>query len=67
MHRLKEDGIIIANEGEHSNVLVLMPPLCICEADIRSIVSTLDKILQEVEVVDSQDIYNILNSTHPER
>ncbi|XP_047098854.1 5-phosphohydroxy-L-lysine phospho-lyase-like isoform X1 [Schistocerca piceifrons] len=65
-YRLKDEFVIIANEGEHGNILVLMPPLCLSVDDVSYIVSKLDKILTEVEVVDSHAIYSILSNSLPD-
>lgn len=59
-YRLKDKHVIVGNEGEYENVLVFMPPLCFTAQDVETVCLALDKILSEVELEDSEDIYSAI-------
>ena len=43
--------VLLAKEGEHGNVLYMVPPLCITEEDVMEVVRSLDACLGEAEDV----------------
>lgn len=47
--RLKENKIIIANEGQDKNVMLITPPLCFTCDNARHIVQAIDTALAEIE------------------
>ena len=48
-HRMKEEKVLIANDGPDKNVMLLLPPLCFtCENAVR-VVAAFDKCLAEIE------------------
>ncbi|OPL20814.1 hypothetical protein AM593_03842, partial [Mytilus galloprovincialis] len=48
-HKLKENKIIIANEGQDKNVMLITPPLCFTCDNARHIVQAIDTALAEIE------------------
>ncbi|KAJ8866628.1 hypothetical protein PR048_032488 [Dryococelus australis] len=62
LHRLKEQQVIVTNEGQYSNVLVFLPSLCLTLLDADSLIHKMDTVLLEVEVEDSYEVHSILNS-----
>ena len=47
--RMRERGVLIAVEGQHGNVLYLLPPLCFTSEDAVQVVAALDAVLEEAE------------------
>ena len=47
--RLKQDNILIANEGPDKNVLLLTPPMCFSIPDAEHVIQKVDKYLLEIE------------------
>jgi 4-aminobutyrate aminotransferase/4-aminobutyrate aminotransferase/(S)-3-amino-2-methylpropionate transaminase len=48
LERLKDAGFLLGKTGPGRNVLTLMPPLIVSEADLESAVECLDRILRDV-------------------
>ncbi|KAL3876059.1 hypothetical protein ACJMK2_033944 [Sinanodonta woodiana] len=48
-YKLKEQKIIIANEGPDKNVMTLSPPMCFTCDNARRVVQALDKALRQIE------------------
>nr|CAD7572704.1 unnamed protein product [Timema californicum] len=65
-YRLKDQQVIVANEGESKNVLTFIPPLCLTLSDIAKVITTLDKVLMELEVVQLNDIQGIFSEAQPQ-
>nr|CAD7431408.1 unnamed protein product [Timema monikensis] len=64
--RLKDQQVIVANEGESKNVLTFIPPLCLTLSDIAKVITKLDKVLMELEVVQLNDIQGIFSEAQPQ-
>nr|CAD7200350.1 unnamed protein product [Timema douglasi] len=64
--RLKDQQVIVANEGESKNVLTFIPPLCLTLSDIAKVITKLDKVLMELEVVHLNDIQGIFSEAQPQ-
>ncbi|CAG2060964.1 unnamed protein product [Timema podura] len=64
--RLKDQQVIVANEGESKNVLTFIPPLCLTLSDIANVITKLDKVLMELEVVQLNDIQGIFREAQPQ-
>jgi len=45
VYKMKEEYILIANEGEHRNILLIMPPMCFTVEDSYKLVRALDKVI----------------------
>lgn len=45
VYKMKEENILIANEGEHRNILLIMPPMCFTVEDSYKLVKSLDKVI----------------------
>lgn len=45
---MREEYVILANEGNERNVLMLMPPMCFTQENATSLVQRLDKVLSEL-------------------
>nr|CAD7447241.1 unnamed protein product [Timema bartmani] len=65
-YRLKDQQVIVANEGESKNVLTFIPPLCLTLSDIANVITKLDKVLMELEVVQLNDIQGIFREAQPQ-
>ncbi|KAL8587499.1 hypothetical protein ACOMHN_000905 [Nucella lapillus] len=48
-YRMKENKIIIANDGPDQNVMVLTPPMCFTLDNARRVVQIFDQTLREIE------------------
>jgi 4-aminobutyrate aminotransferase/4-aminobutyrate aminotransferase/(S)-3-amino-2-methylpropionate transaminase len=48
LERMKDEGFLLGKTGPGRNVLTLMPPLVIAEADLDAVVDALDRTLQAV-------------------
>lgn len=48
VHRMREEYVILANEGSERNVLMLMPPMCFTQENAVSLIQRLDKVLSEL-------------------
>lgn len=46
--RMKEKNVILASEGCHHNILMLMPPMCFTQDNAVHLVQHLDKVLSEL-------------------
>ena len=46
---MKEEKIIVANEGLDKNVIALTPPMCFTTDNARRVVQVLDRCLSEIE------------------
>ena len=46
---MKENKIIIANDGLDKNVMVMMPPMCFTLDNARRVVQVLDQALRDIE------------------
>lgn len=46
---MKEEKIIVANEGLDKNVIALTPPMCFTTDNARRVVQALDRCLSEIE------------------
>ncbi len=46
---MKQEKIIIANDGPDKNVMILSPPMCFTCDNARRVVSAFDKCLTEIE------------------
>jgi len=47
--RMHEEGVLIGTDGPHHNVLKIRPPMCFDEEDVEQLVSTLDRVLGELQ------------------
>lgn len=45
---MREEYVIMANEGNERNVLMVMPPMCFTQDNATSLVQRLDKVLSEL-------------------
>lgn len=48
VYRMKEENIIMANEGENRNILMVMPPMCFSQENASTLSQKLDKVLTEL-------------------
>ncbi len=55
--RMKENNIIIANDGIERNVLILVPPMVITLENAHRVITTLDKVLKVVEQEETLNYY----------
>lgn len=46
--RMREEYVILANEGSDRNVLMVLPPMCFTQDNAASLVQRLDKVLSEL-------------------
>lgn len=46
--RMREEYVILANEGSERNVLMVMPPMCFTQENATTLVQRLDKVLSEL-------------------
>nr|XP_027222763.1 uncharacterized protein LOC113814899 [Penaeus vannamei] len=44
---MKQENIILANEGDHRNVLMIMPPMCFTQENAVLLIEKLDKVFTE--------------------
>jgi len=56
LNRLREKQILMAKEGEHGNVIYIVPPICITEDDVSEVARCLDEVLAEAEMVGLEKI-----------
>lgn len=47
VNRMKQENIILANEGDHRNVLMIMPPMCFTQENAVLLIEKLDKVFTE--------------------
>ena len=47
--RLKEQKIILSNEGPEKNILTFIPPMCFTCDNARTVVQAIDVTLREIE------------------
>ncbi|CAL4084170.1 unnamed protein product, partial [Meganyctiphanes norvegica] len=64
VYKMKEEYILIANEGEHRNILLIMPPMCFTVEDSYKLVRALDKVIttyasQNIEAPITCDFLNM--------
>lgn len=59
-YRMKDAKIIVANEGEYGNVLLFLPAMCLTTENVMLIVSSLNRILSEIEMDSSPAILDLL-------
>ena len=45
---MREEYVILANEGYERNILMVMPPMCFTQENAISLVQRLDKVLSEL-------------------
>ncbi|XP_064107007.1 5-phosphohydroxy-L-lysine phospho-lyase-like isoform X2 [Macrobrachium nipponense] len=48
VHRMKEENVLLANEGFHRNILMLIPPMCFSAENALALTQKLDKVLAEL-------------------
>ncbi|XP_046584769.1 5-phosphohydroxy-L-lysine phospho-lyase-like isoform X1 [Haliotis rubra] len=48
-YQMKEQRILIANDGEDQNVIVLTPPMCFTCDNARQVIQVFDKALRDIE------------------
>jgi len=48
-YKMKQEKILMANEGPNKNVIVLTPPMCFTCDNARRVIHTFSKILSEIE------------------
>nr|XP_018906295.1 PREDICTED: 5-phosphohydroxy-L-lysine phospho-lyase-like isoform X2 [Bemisia tabaci] len=48
-YRMKDEYILVANEGEYGNVLFFITPLCVTSKDIQVVIQVFHKIVTDVE------------------
>lgn len=46
---MKEDKILIANDGPNKNIMFMLPPMCLTCENARRIIQSFDKCLAEIE------------------
>jgi len=56
LHRLREKRVLLAKEGEHGNVIYIVPPICINEDDVTQVAQCLDEALAEAEMIGLEKI-----------
>jgi len=56
LHRLREKRVLLAKEGEHGNVIYIVPPICINEDDVTQVARCLDEALAEAEMIGLEKI-----------
>jgi len=56
LHRLREKRVLLAKEGEHGNVIYIVPPICINEEDVTEVARCLDEALAEAEMIGLEKI-----------
>lgn len=44
---MKQENIILANEGDNRNILMIMPPMCFTQENAVLLIEKLDKVLTE--------------------
>ncbi|KAK3089803.1 hypothetical protein FSP39_006659 [Pinctada imbricata] len=54
-YKLKEQKIIVANEGPEKNVMLILPPMCFTCDNARCVVQAFDTALTEIELGSSSD------------
>ena len=59
--RMKEEKIIVANEGPDKNVIALTPPMCFTTDNARRVVRALDRCLSEIESGTCPDALRLSN------
>ncbi|XP_059472956.1 5-phosphohydroxy-L-lysine phospho-lyase-like [Neocloeon triangulifer] len=64
-YRLKENNVIVANEGFHNNILTFMPPFCITTQDVDMLVVCIGRIFAELQVENSSAILDELYGPQP--
>ncbi|XP_042855589.1 5-phosphohydroxy-L-lysine phospho-lyase-like isoform X2 [Penaeus japonicus] len=47
VNRMKQENIILANEGDNRNILMIMPPMCFTQENAVLLIEKLDKVLTE--------------------
>merc|ERR1719325_422902 len=52
----QEKQILMAKEGEHGNVIYILPPICITEEDVSEVARCLDEALAEAEMIGLEKI-----------
>lgn len=45
---MREEYVIMANEGYERNILMVMPPMCFSQENATNLVQRLDKVLSEL-------------------
>lgn len=45
---MKEEYVLIANEGNNKNILMIMPPMCFTQENAVHLSQKIDKVLSEV-------------------
>lgn len=48
VNKMREEYVILANEGQERNVLMVMPPMCFTQENAVSLIQRLDKVLSEL-------------------
>jgi len=48
-YKMKQEKIIIANQGPDKNILTMCPPMCFTVENARRVISTVDRCLTEIE------------------
>ncbi|KAG8225709.1 hypothetical protein J437_LFUL001743 [Ladona fulva] len=61
-YRLREEHILAENGGVYGNVVIFVPPLCLSVEDVTKILDILNKIFCELEVSESEELYQLLGS-----
>ncbi|NOY36219.1 MAG: aminotransferase class III-fold pyridoxal phosphate-dependent enzyme [Chlorobi bacterium] len=47
INRMREQGILMSNDGPDENVIKIKPPMCFGRNDVNFLIDTLDKVLRE--------------------
>ena len=47
--RMKQDRVLLSQDGPHSNVIKFKPPMCFSREDVDSVIQKLDTIFSDVE------------------
>ncbi|XP_045121103.1 5-phosphohydroxy-L-lysine phospho-lyase-like isoform X1 [Portunus trituberculatus] len=48
VNKMREEYVILANEGQERNILMVMPPMCFTQENAISLIQRLDKVLTEL-------------------
>ena len=51
--------ILVAVEGQHSNVVYMMPPLCFTLENAKTVVKVLETVLVEAEIIGLENLDRI--------
>jgi len=57
--KMKMNQILVAVEGQHSNVVYMMPPLCFTLENAKTVVKVLETVLVEAEIIGLENLDRI--------